>query len=108
MGSVYRGRHIRVGRTVAIKVLHDHLVREPGTTPTGQKAMVLEYAPGRPMAEIVTSASPPERVIALTKQLLAGLDYAHARGLVHRDLKPENILVEQTHDGAETARIVDF
>ena len=28
MGAVYRGRHMKVGRTVAIKVLHDHLVRD--------------------------------------------------------------------------------
>jgi len=134
MGSVYRGRHVRVGCTVAIKVLHDHLTREPamterfereariaaklkhpnlvavidlGETPAGQKLMVLEYAPGRPLAELVNAPMTRARTIALTRQLLRGLEHAHALGLVHRDLKPENVLVEETSDG-EIARIVDF
>lgn len=138
MGSVYRGRHIRVGRMVAIKVLHDHLVRDPGmiqrferearlaakldhpnlvavldlgTTPSGEQMMVLELAPGRPLADLVTTPDvvhPRERVIELTRQLLCGLEHAHAHGLVHRDLKPENVLVERASDGSDIARIVDF
>jgi serine/threonine-protein kinase len=135
MGSVYRGRHIKVGRTVAIKVLHDHLVREPemverfereariaaklkhpnlvgvidiGTTPDGKKLMVLEFAPGRPLAELVCMPLRGDRVIALARQLLCGLEHAHGLGLVHRDLKPENVLVERTSDGTEIPRIVDF
>jgi eukaryotic-like serine/threonine-protein kinase len=135
MGSVYRGRHVKVGRTVAIKVLHDHLVRDPemverfereaqiaaklkhpnlvavidiGTTDDGKKLMVLEFAPGRPLAELVCMPLRRDRVIALTRQLLCGLEHAHELGLVHRDLKPENVLVERTSEGNEIARIVDF
>jgi len=48
------------------------------------------------------------RVNHLTKQLLAGLDHAHAAGLVHRDLKPENVIVEYDNFEAEIPRIVDF
>jgi serine/threonine protein kinase len=135
MGAVYRGRHIKVGRPVAIKVLHDHLVQDTamldrferealiaarlhhdnlvsvidlGVTPRGQRCMILELAPGRCLAELVDAPMPRERVIDLTRQLLCGLEHAHALGLVHRDLKPENILVEQQPDGRWTPRIVDF
>jgi len=69
---------------------------------------VLEFAPGRPMSELVCMPLRRERVIELTRQLLCGLEHAHGLGLVHRDLKPENVLVERTQDGVETARIVDF
>ena len=137
MGAVYRGRHLKVGRTVAIKVLHDHLVKDPsmvdrfedearavarlhhrnlvgvldvGVLEGGQRCMVLEFAPGRSMAELVSTRGgmTRERVIALTRQLLLGLEHAHEAGLIHRDLKPENVLVEQCADGTEIPRIVDF
>ncbi len=135
MGTVYRGRHIKVGRTVAIKVLHDHLVQDVtmverfereamnaarlkhpnlvavidlGVTPAGKKCMVLEFAPGRCLADLVSRAMPRARVIDMTRQLLDGLEHAHAIGLVHRDLKPENVLVEEYDDGRITPRIVDF
>src|SRR5881394_3033112 len=79
MGAVYRGRHVRVGRSVAIKVLHDHLVKDElmvarfereaqiaarlnhrnlvgvidmATTADGQRCIVFELAPGRNMAQL--------------------------------------------------------
>jgi len=135
MGTVYRGRHIKVGRAVAIKVLHDELVQEPsmverferealiaarlthanltsvldiGVTPQGQRCMILELAPGRSLAALVGRPLPRERVVDVVRQLLLGLEHAHELGLVHRDLKPDNILVEEHADGRWTPRIVDF
>lgn len=135
MGAVYRGRHIKVGRPVAIKVLHDHLVGDAmmvarfereaqiaarlehpnlvavldlGFTDAGQRCMVLELAPGRALASYVSRPQSPARVLDLTRQLLRGLEHAHDAGLIHRDLKPENVLVEEHADGTLTARIVDF
>jgi len=134
-GAVYRGYHVKLRRPVAIKVLHAHLVHEPrvlqrfrreaelaarlahgnvagvldvGETPDGRQLMVLELAPGRPLTELLGEPMPGARVVGLLRQLLLGLEHAHAAGLVHRDLKPDNIIVEQCADGAEIARIVDF
>jgi serine/threonine protein kinase len=69
--------------------------------------MVLELAEGEPLSQILTMPLPPERVIALTTQLLHALEHAHAAGLVHRDLKPDNVMVAW-QDGREHLRIVDF
>ncbi len=134
-GAVYRGYHGKLRRPVAIKVLHRHLVHEPtilerfrreaelaarlahenvagvldvGETPDGRQLMVLELAVGRPLTELLGEPLPRARVIALVRQILRGLEHAHAAGLVHRDLKPDNIMVEQRPDGTEIPRLVDF
>ena len=136
MGMVFRARHVRVGREVAIKVLHGHLMRDPvmverfereaavlarlhhknlvnvidvGETDEAQRYIVLDLVRGPSLAAIIThSVMSPARVIHLTKQLLAGLAHAHAAGLVHRDLKPENVIVERDNFDVEVPRIVDF
>src|SRR5690606_28372358 len=77
------------------------------TTEDGRHAIILEYADGEPLTEILNMPLPPERATALTSQILRGLDHAHGLGLIHRDLKPDNIIVEW-NAGAEIARIVDF
>jgi serine/threonine-protein kinase len=135
MGTVYRGRHTRLRRHVAIKVMHDHLLGEPtlrerfrreglvasklghanvvsvldvGELADGKPVMIMEYAKGTSLADELNGPVPVPRMIALLTQILRGLDHAHGVGLVHRDLKPDNVILTTGDGGELVARIVDF
>ena len=134
MGTVYRGRNVKLEQPVAIKVLHAHLVHDkkmlarfrreariaarlahPNVisvldygAAAGSEVMVLELAKGPTLSEMIEVAPARRRVIQIIDQILRGLEHAHAAGTVHRDLKPDNIVVEIADDGTELPRIVDF
>jgi serine/threonine-protein kinase len=136
MGSVYKAKHVKVGRPFAVKVLHTRLVvegkvaqrfereaelagrlRHPnvvgvvdvGETADGQRYMVMDFAAGQDLAGYLADAPmQPKRIIALVRQLLEGLFHAHEAGLIHRDFKPENVIIEKDDHGNEVPRIVDF
>src|SRR3989304_5244901 len=57
---------------------------------------------GQTLRELLPA--PVSRLVEITLQVLEGLEYAHAQGVVHRDIKPENIIV--TQDGV--AKLMDF
>ena len=67
--------------------------------------MIMELIRGRSLASLLEDGRPPLRQsIDYAGQVLAALEYAHARGVVHRDISPANIIV--TEGG--TLKLTDF
>lgn len=135
MAVVFRGQHMGLGRAVAIKVLRpeygdnpeiahrftrearassgfDHpncrAVLDCGELENGLKFMAMQLLEGRELAKVLGKPLPPSQCIALTLQVLRGLDHAHRHGVVHRDLKPDNLFVTKDHHGNDLLKIVDF
>lgn len=130
MAAVYQAYQPSLDRVVALKVMSAHLAAEPeflerfrqeawviaklvhpnivtvhdAGEERGSPYLVMEYVDGRTLADLLDEDLPLERVPGILRQVAAGLDYAHARGVVHRDIKPRNVLL--THDGR--AVLADF
>lgn len=136
MGSVYRGRHVLMDKTVAIKVLrpslagddavvarfsreakaaskisHPHAVSvtDFGEAENGVVFLIMEYLNGRTLKEAITSEGPLPlgRAVEIVRQVAGALDAAHGQGVIHRDLKSENIMLV-SHNGDEWAKVLDF
>jgi len=130
-GEVYEGEHVITRRRDAIKVLVDgrhHIAEEEQrflreiqvqaslhhpniaavytafSTPHGL-ALAMELVRGEPLSAILARGRVPlQQGIGYLLEMLAGLSYAHAEGVVHRDIKPENIVVAP--DGS--VKLTDF
>jgi eukaryotic-like serine/threonine-protein kinase len=127
MGAVYRAWDPRLGRAIAVKVLHDDSVGEAQRLAVEARAaagiehraivgiydvgiadgihyVAMELIDGESLRSVLAMGGVGvARARELTIELVDGLVAAHARGVVHRDLKPENLLL--TRDGL---RILDF
>jgi serine/threonine-protein kinase len=136
MGTVYLARHEGLQRQVAVKFLQEELtgnreiaarfareavaaarlqhpnviaVYDSGADEQGGCYLVMEYVGAESLRTVMerVGAIPPERALALARQIAAALDHAHSLGIVHRDIKPENVLVLDV-DGVETVKVIDF
>src|SRR5436190_9836411 len=133
MGEVYRARDVKLGRSVALKILpeaftedHDRLVRfereaqilaslnHPHIAAiygfeesAGQRFLVLELIDGESLAQHLAHAPhglPPDEALAIARQIAEALSAAHDKGIIHRDLKPANVML--TSDGQ--VKVLDF
>jgi serine/threonine-protein kinase len=138
MSNVYKATDLILERTVAVKILAEHLsdderfvarfrrealavaklihpnivqVYDTGVD-EGRHYIVMEYVSGRSGAQILQRHGPldPETAAEAAIQACAGLDYAHRRGIIHRDVKPGNLMVTggPVGGGEMTVKLTDF
>lgn len=137
MGSVYEGRHVEIGKRVAIKIIDgpaaqsgevaarfrrearsasavesEHILHifDVGEDPELGLYMVMEFLEGEDLGVRLAREQrlDPAVAINIATQVARGLSKAHGANVVHRDLKPGNVFLTAREDGSLHAKIVDF
>lgn len=132
MGVVYKALDMKLERFVALKILassslnnpqfierfkrearnqakltHPNIVPVYGfTDENGVLGIAMEYVEGETLEKLIYRKKRLEvpEALGLTKQILAGVGYAHSKGFIHRDIKPSNIIINK--EGM--VKIMDF
>jgi LysM repeat protein/tRNA A-37 threonylcarbamoyl transferase component Bud32 len=90
-------RRFRREATALAKLAHENIVRFYAFEQDDLTAfIVMDYVEGTTLRAEIARADgplPSERVLAITRQVCAALNYAHLEGVIHRDVKPGNIML---------------
>src|SRR4051812_36388826 len=137
MGNVYKAEQISLGKAVAVKVLHAHLMSDEklvlrfkreaksasllnhpnsiqiidsGQDRDGTLYIAMELLAGRDLAHVIRDDFPLSlpRIVRVMSQVLSALDEAHAQGVIHRDLKPSNIMLIERRGERDFVKVCDF
>lgn len=107
------GERIRAFETeirFAARLSHPRIVRifDAGLTAEGQPFYAMELIKGVPLTPMRQTPAPWPVLSDIFDQILDGLGYAHARGVIHRDIKPDNILLKPRGDGGHDVVLTDL
>jgi serine/threonine-protein kinase len=133
MGIVYLALDVRLDRPVALKVLPEHMAKDPdlrvrflSEARTAAKLshpnivpihsvdevgdfvfFAMGYIAGETLGQRIRSKGPlsPSECTRIMREVGFALSYAHSQGVIHRDIKPDNILIEE---GSGRALVADF
>ncbi len=137
MAYVYRGVHVELGSSVAVKILKPSLqagdrfeerfqqearaagaLNHPnilsiitvGSSPGGLVFLISEFVQGITLNKLIAREGTIslDRTVRIGSQILTALDEAHSQGIIHRDIKPENIMITQLRSREEFVKLLDF
>lgn len=137
MGIVYKATQELIGREVAVKILHGHLVADTeslkrfhqqakaasrlnhphiitlydyGIIEGGQPYIVMDLLKGTSLARVLDEKGSltADEALPIFMQICDALADAHKHGVVHRDVKPDNIVLEEHNNQKHWVKVVDF
>ncbi len=137
MGAVYAATHLALGKTYALKILHDIYGRDPdiidrfvrearsatqtghpniidvldiGTMEAGDLYFVMELLEGTDLGSVIRQSGPLaiRRAVHIARQISRALAAAHDAGIIHRDLKSENVVLTVKAGDPDFVKVLDF
>jgi serine/threonine protein kinase len=137
MGVVYRATQELIGRKVAVKILHSHLVTDSlalkrfqqearaasrlnhahivavfdyGLIAGDQPYIVMDLLKGMPLSRLIKDKGclSVKEAMPIFEQVCEALEEAHKKKVIHRDIKPDNIVLTENGSNKNFVKVVDF